>query len=111
VTDSGTEVARGPGKEGISNLIDIFAAVRGTAPEDVEREFDGAGYGKFKQAVADAVVEYLAPARSRYRELRADESALESILAIGAEKARAIAADTLQDVRDAMGVGPVRQRQ
>jgi tryptophanyl-tRNA synthetase len=108
VTDSGTEVVRAPDKEGISNLIDIMAAVRGTAPEEVEREFDGSGYGAFKAAVADAVVEYLAPVRERYEELRADERALEQTLAEGAEKARAIASGTLADVRQAMGVGPVR---
>ena len=111
VTDSGSEVVRGPDKAGISNLIDILAAVRGIAPEEVEQTFDGSGYGAFKQAVADAVVEYLAPVRERYRELRADEPALERILAEGAEKAHAIAAGTLLDVRQAMGVGPVRSRQ
>jgi tryptophanyl-tRNA synthetase len=108
VTDSGSEVVRAPDKAGISNLIDILAAVRGTRPEEVEREFDGAGYGAFKQTVADAVVEYLAPVRERYEELRADPGALERILATGAEKARGIASDTLEDVRRAMGVGPVR---
>jgi tryptophanyl-tRNA synthetase len=110
VTDSGTEVRRAPDKEGISNLIDILAAVRGTRPEEVEREFDGSGYGAFKQAVADAVVDYLAPVRDHYGELRANESELERILAQGADKARAIAADTLEDVRLVMGVGPVRDR-
>ena len=74
VTDSGTEVVRGPDKAGISNLIDILAAVRGIDPEAVEREFDGPGYGAFKQAVADAVIDYLAPVRERYQELRADEA-------------------------------------
>ena len=105
VTDSGTEVVRAPDKAGISNLIDIIAAVRGTAPEEIEREFDGSGYGAFKQAVADAVIEYLAPVRERYTELRSDEAGLERTLAEGAEKARAIASDTLRDVREAMGVG------
>jgi tryptophanyl-tRNA synthetase len=110
VTDSGSEVRRGPDKAGVSNLIDILAAVRGIEPEAVEREFDGAGYGAFKQAVADAVISYLAPVRERYHELRADEAGLERTLAEGADKARTIAADTLDDVRDAMGVGPVRPR-
>jgi tryptophanyl-tRNA synthetase len=108
VTDSGAEVRRAADKPGVSNLIDILAVVRGIEPEAVEREFDGAGYGAFKQAVADAVAEYLDPVRTRYRELRDDESELERILSTGAEKARAIAADTLSDVRTAMGVGPVR---
>ena len=108
VTDSGNEVVRGPDKAGISNLIDILAAVRGASPDEVEREFDGSGYGAFKQAVADAVVDYLAPVRERYNDVRADEQRLERIFADGAEKAHAIASDTLNDVRHAMGVGPVR---
>ena len=106
VTDSGSEVARGPGKEGISNLIEVLAVVRGTSAEDIEREFQGSGYGDFKRAVAEAVVGCLGPVRERYSELRGDEAELERVLAGGAEKAREIAAATLADVRDAMGIGP-----
>jgi tryptophanyl-tRNA synthetase len=106
VTDSGTEVRRGPDKAGIANLIEILSVVRDVAPEDVEREFDGSGYGDFKAAVADAVVAYLAPIRERYEELRGDEAALETMLGAGAERARAIASDTLADVREAVGIGP-----
>jgi tryptophanyl-tRNA synthetase len=106
VTDSGSEVRRGPDKAGITNLIEILSVVRGVAPQEVEREFDGSGYGDFKSAVADEVVAYLAPVRERYEALRADQAALESALAEGAEKARAIASETLADVRHAMGVGP-----
>jgi len=109
VTDSGTEVRRAPDKAGITNLIDILSVVRETVPEEIEREFEGSGYGDFKGAVADAVVSYLAPVRERYAELRPDEAAIESALAAGAEKARAIAADTLVDVREAMGIGPARR--
>jgi tryptophanyl-tRNA synthetase len=108
VTDSGSEVRRGPDKAGITNLIEILAAVRATTPEAIEAEFEGSGYGAFKQAVADAVVDYLTPVRERFEGLRADEHALELTLAAGAEKARAIASDTLADVRRRMGVGPVR---
>jgi tryptophanyl-tRNA synthetase len=111
VTDSGTEVVRAPDKPGISNLIDILAAVRGVSPGEVEATYNGSGYGAFKQAVADAVVEYLAPVRARYLKLRGDVPGLERVLAAGAEKARAIASETLADVREAMGVGPVRVRQ
>jgi tryptophanyl-tRNA synthetase len=110
VTDSGSEVVRSPDKPGISNLIDILAAVRSVDPQTIEQEFDGQGYGAFKQAVADEVTAYLAPVRERYGELRGDERALEATLTAGADKARAIAADTLADVRDAMGVGEVRRR-
>jgi tryptophanyl-tRNA synthetase len=111
VTDSGTEVVRAPDKAGITNLIDILAAVQATSPEEVEASFNGSGYGSFKQAVGDAVVEYLAPVRARYHELRSDEAELERILSAGADKARAIASDTMLDIREAMGVGPVRSRQ
>jgi tryptophanyl-tRNA synthetase len=105
VTDSGSEVKRAAGKEGVANLIEILSVVRDTEPEAVEREFEGSGYGDFKRAVADAVVAYLAPVRERYDELRADEDELEAILADGAEKARALAAPTLAEVREVMGVG------
>jgi tryptophanyl-tRNA synthetase len=110
VTDSGTDVRRAADKAGISNLIDILAAVRGIAPEEVEREFDGGGYGAFKQAVAEAVVEYLTPVRERYQVLRDDEPELQRILELGAEKAQAIASETLADVREVMGFGAVRVR-
>jgi tryptophanyl-tRNA synthetase len=105
VTDSGTEVARAPGKPGISNLIEVYSVVRGLPPEKVEVEFAGQGYGSFKQAVADAVVDYLAPARTRYEEVRKEEDRLEQTLAEGAEKARAIASETVALARERMGVG------
>jgi tryptophanyl-tRNA synthetase len=109
VTDSGREIERSPEKPGVSNLIDILAVARGVSPEQVEADMrDARGYGDLKAAVAEAVVELLAPVRERYVELRADEDALESVLADGAERARAIAAVTLADVREHMGVGPAR---
>ena len=106
VTDSGSEVRRAEDKPGVSNLIEIHAAVRGASPADIEAEFGEAGYGTFKAAVAEDVIDYLAPARVRYEELRGDEAALEAILAAGADKARAMASETLGDVRRVMGVGP-----
>jgi len=110
VTDSGTEIRRAPDKPGISNLIDIHAVVTGVSPQDVEAEFAGAtGYGAFKTAVGEAVAARLAPVRERYAGLRPDEGALEDLLEAGAAKARAIASNTLADVREVMGVGPVRR--
>jgi len=106
VTDSGREIVRGDDKAGIANLIDILAVARGVDPAEVEREFEGQGYGDFKKSVAEAVIELLAPVRERYAELRPDEAALEATLAAGAEKARAIAAPTVAEVRDRMGIGP-----
>ena len=106
VTDSGREIARSPEKPGITNLIDILAVSRGIDQTQVEKEFEGAGYGDFKKAVAEGVVELLTPLRERYEELRPDEAELDRILGIGAEKASAIAAPVLADVRERMGYGP-----
>jgi tryptophanyl-tRNA synthetase len=108
VTDSGREVLRGPDKAGIANLIDVLAVARGVDQGEIESEFSGAGYGDFKQAVAEGVVELLAPVRERYAELRPDQAALEAALEAGAEKARAIASPTVAEVRDRMGIGPSR---
>ena len=109
VTDSGSEVRRDPEKPGVSNLIEILAAVRGQGPAAVEAELSQARYGELKVAVAEAVVAYLAPVREHYQQLRADEGALEQILQDGARRAQAIAAVTLADVRERMGVGAPRQ--
>ena len=105
VTDSGREVVRAEDKPGVTNLIDVLAVARGADPAEIEREFAGVGYGDFKAAVAEGVVEMLAPVRERYAELRPDQAALEQALAAGAEKARAIAAPTLAEVRERMGIG------
>jgi tryptophanyl-tRNA synthetase len=109
VTDSGTDVVRATDKPGVSNLIDILAAARGVTPEEVEADMRSArGYGDLKAATAAAVVSMFAPVRERYAELRRDETGLEAVLASGAEKARAMARETMADVRDVMGVGPPR---
>jgi len=109
VTDSGTEIRRAPDKPGISNLIEILAAVEGIDADEVEGRFAEAGYGDFKRAVAEAVGGYLAPVRERYEQLRAGEAQLEEILRGGAERARELAAETMSDVRERMGVGAPRQ--
>jgi len=113
VTDSDDPpvLRRGDDKPGVTNLIDILAVMRGVTPASVEEGMaDARGYGDLKAAVGDAVVAELAPLQERYREIRADEQALEDVLAAGADKARAIAATTLADVREAMGVGPPQRR-
>jgi tryptophanyl-tRNA synthetase len=108
VTDSGSEVRRAEDKPGVSNLIEILAAVRGQTPEQVEDQLQDARYGELKGAVAAAVIDYLEPVRERYTALRADEGKLEAILTDGAERARKIAGETLADVREHMGVGAPR---
>ncbi len=105
VTDSGSEVRRAPDKPGISNLIEILSVIQERPPESIEQEFEGQQYGAFKGAVAEAVVDYLTPVRERYHELRHDEGELLRILREGADRARAIASETVHDVRDRMGVG------
>ncbi|MEA2399981.1 MAG: tryptophanyl-tRNA synthetase [Thermoleophilaceae bacterium] len=108
-TDSGREVVRASDKAGISNLIEIMSVARGVTPEDVERDFEGQGYGDFKKAVAEDVVEMLGPLGERYHEVRPDEEGLERTLAEGAERARALAQPVMAEVRRAMGIGPVVQ--
>jgi tryptophanyl-tRNA synthetase len=105
-TDSGSDVVRAQNKPGITNLIDIYSVARGVAPADVEREFAGQGYGAFKEAVGEATAELLAPVRERYRELRADEDALERTLQQGADRAREIAVPVMAEVHAVMGLGP-----
>jgi tryptophanyl-tRNA synthetase len=106
VTDSGSDVVRGPGKAGISNLIEVMAVLRGATPEEVEREFADARYGDFKKAVAATVAQALGPIRERSEELQRDRAGLEDVLAEGARKAQSIAAATVAEVRAKMGVGP-----
>jgi tryptophanyl-tRNA synthetase len=109
VTDSGSEVRRAPEKPGVSNLIEILAAVSGRDQASVEADFADARYGEFKTAVAAAVIDYLAPVRERYEQLRADEPAIEVILGEGAARARAIASETVRDVRERMELGAPRR--
>ena len=103
VTDSGREVRRGEDKPGITNLIDIMSVATGATPDEIERQFADAGYGDFKQAVGEAVVELLRPIQERYAALRADEGELLRLLEIGADKARAAASPTLEAMYERMG--------
>jgi tryptophanyl-tRNA synthetase len=103
VTDSGRDVVRSPEKPGITNLIEIMSAATGEPPERIEARYDGAGYGAFKEDVAEAVVELLDPVRLRFGELRADPEQLRAVLAKGAAKAHAIAAETLAAAYERVG--------
>ena len=94
VTDSGAEVRRAPDKPGVTNLIDILAALTGESPDAIETRYDGAGYGQFKTDVGEAAVTAVAPVQERYTELRADPAELQRLLDRGAEKATAAAAPT-----------------
>ena len=104
VTDSGRDVRHDiERKPGISNLIEIMSVATGASIAAIEARYDGQGYGTFKNDVAEAVVELLVPIQRRYDELRRDEGELRRLLAVGAEKARAASAPTLQLVYERMG--------
>ena len=103
VTDSGCEVRRGEGKEGVENLMSIYAAVTERSFEDIEREFEGKGYGDFKTAVGEAVAYSLAPMQERYKQIIADKSYLEKCMKEGAEKAYKASRKTLQKVSKKVG--------
>jgi tryptophanyl-tRNA synthetase len=104
VTDSEREVRYDPNeKPGISNLLEIMSVATGEAIPALEQRFADAGYGDFKAAVGESVVELLTPLRERYEALRADERELQRLLAVGAEKARRAAEPTLEAMYDRMG--------
>ena len=106
VTDSGGEVRRAREKPGVTNLIDIMTVATGDSAEAIERRYADVGYGRFKDELADAVVELLAPIQERYRTLRGDPTELARLLELGAGKAREVAAPTLRGMVDRMGFVP-----
>ena len=109
VTDSDTEHCVHYDKEnkpGVSNLMQIYASATGKSYEEIEKEFDGQGYGKFKPAVGEAVVEALRPIREETERLLADKAYLEGVYRAGAEKAEYIANKTLRKVYKKVGFLP-----
>lgn len=103
VTDSEGGIYRAPEKAGVSNLIEIYAVATGKTVAEVEREFAGRGYGDFKPAVGEAVVELLRPIRAETERLLADKSELERLYRLGAEKASHKAFRTLAKVQKKVG--------
>ena len=104
-TDAGREVTFDEKeKPGISNLLTIHAALSGKSVSDLENEFAGKGYGDFKAAVAEVVVEYLRPIRARALELLDDEAHLIKVLHAGADKARTVASATVADTYKNLGL-------
>ena len=104
VTDSGRDVVHDPAeKPGISNLIEIMSVATGDSIAEIESRYDGAGYGRFKDDVGEAVVQLVAPIQERYRELRADDAELRRLLGVGADKARETSAPTLEAMYERMG--------
>jgi tryptophanyl-tRNA synthetase len=104
VTDSGSEVRFDLAeKPGVANLLTIFSLVTGKTISDLEKDYVGSGYGKFKNDLAEAVNAFLAPIQLRFREIRADESQLQTILHANATKAKVLAAKTLKKVSEVLG--------
>jgi tryptophanyl-tRNA synthetase len=107
VTDSDTAVRFDvEAKPGISNLLSLLSVATGRTIPDLETEYGTSGYGTFKGAVADALVEYLRPTRERYHELAADPAEFARLMAVGAERAGEIADATIARVRTATGLLP-----
>ena len=103
VTDSGGCVRAGADKPGVTNLMSIYGVMTGKNFAEIEREFDGRGYGEFKQAVAEAVIATLRPIQEEYARLLADKGYLDGVLAEGAARADAIARRTLAKVYKKIG--------
>jgi tryptophanyl-tRNA synthetase len=104
VTDSDREVRYDPAaKPGVSNLLEIMSVATGESIDELQRRFDGSGYGELKDGVGEAVVQLLTPIRERFEALRADERELQRLLAVGAEKARRASEPTLELMYDRMG--------
>ncbi|WP_436848898.1 tryptophan--tRNA ligase [Streptomyces californicus] len=109
VTDTDTVIRFDAEKKpGVSNLLTILSTLSGSPVEDLERRYEGKGYGALKTDVAEAMVEFVTPFRTRTQEYLDDPETLDSILAKGAEKARAVAAETLAQTYDRMGFLPAK---
>ena len=106
VTDSGREVRAAEDKPAVTNLLTIFSLTDGTPVADLEGRFASSGYGDFKAALAEALVERFRPIRERYLELMGDRAETERLLAGGAERAAAVAEDTIREVRAKVGLLP-----
>ena len=107
VTDSEACVRYGEGKAGINNLMGIYSCITGKTYEEIEQEFAGRGYGDFKTAVGEAVVQELAPIQARYNELMKDKAYLEKCYTEAAPRAEAIARRTLSKVMRKVGYLPL----
>lgn len=104
VTDSGRDTRFATASPGVRNLLALYSVLSGLSSDDVERQFEGEGYGTLKKALLGAVLETLQPLQTRYREIAGDRAGLEAILASGADRAREIASGTMQRVREATGL-------
>lgn len=110
VTDSEACVRYAEGKDGVNNLMGIYSCVTGRTYEEIEQEFSGKGYGDFKAAVGEAVVEHLRPIQERFSQLIQDKAYLEKCYTENAEKASRIAYRTLSKVMKKVGFLPTGKK-
>ncbi len=103
VTDSENHVKYGENKDGINNLMTIYSCTTGKTFDEIEKEFDGKGYGKFKTAVAEALIEHLAPIQNRFSEIIKDKGYIEKCYKDSVEKALNISNETLNEVKKKIG--------
>ncbi|RDG35821.1 tryptophan--tRNA ligase [Streptomyces corynorhini] len=109
VTDTGTEIRfDAAGKPGVSNLLTILSTLSGTSVADLERGYEGKGYGALKTDLAEVMVDFVTPFRARTQQYLDDPETLDALLAEGAEKARAVAAETLAQTYDRVGFLPAK---
>ncbi len=104
-TDSLRLVKFDPERPGITNLLTIYQLLTGKSQQEIEAEFEGKGYGDFKSALTERLIATLAPIQARHRELMNDLPTLENMLKQGADQVRPIAAATLQEIKDVVGLG------
>jgi tryptophanyl-tRNA synthetase len=107
VTDTGREVRFDPAeKPGVSNLLAILSSFTGDSVEDLERRYEGSGYGDLKKGVVEAVLDFVIPFQERVQGYLDDPAALDDVLAKGASRAREVASSTLATVYDRLGFLP-----
>ncbi len=104
-TDSERLAKFDPQRPGITNLLTIYEMLTGMSQADIEAEFEGSGYGAVKAAVTDQIVGTLEPIQKRYYELMNDLPTLEAILKQGADDVRPVAAKTMRNIKEAVGLG------
>ena len=108
VTDSDMEIKFAEGKDGINNLISIYSCFTGKSFDEIEREFEGRGYGDFKLAVGEVCADSLAPVQARFNEILADKAGLEAQMKKGAEEASYVARRTLSKIQKKLGFVQIR---
>ena len=108
VTDSDTCIRYAEGKDGINNLMTIYSVFTGKTLDEIEREFEGKGYGDFKLAVGEACADALAPVQQRFKEFMSDKGMLEAQMKKGAEEASYVARRTLSKVQKKLGFVQLR---